>query len=157
MVFQPRLIRGELAPPFPQHDVVMEKVFHISEIRESRTFSEAEILGLIEQIAFQEGFKLNQLRLKKKGLDENGNLVSLLVIIDKKVVQERGDTEIEYGYILAGKHGGNFSDESIIYRVYNGSDSEYSAGGIVATYKDGSWVITPHALAHKITGPIKEE
>ena len=151
MAFQPRMIRGERAEPFPQADVVRETIFAISEITEKRIFTEAEILGLIEQIASEEGYKLKDLRVKQKGYDQNGNLVTLIVVVTPEKARSLGDGETEYGYVLKGRHGGNFSDTSVLYRTYNISDTDYCAGGIVGEYINDAWVIPPHAMSHKVT------
>ncbi|MFA6272275.1 MAG: hypothetical protein WC693_04185 [Patescibacteria group bacterium] len=150
-MFKPEIIKGGQDKPLAQSADFITRTIEKSEIKEGKVFSQGEILGIIEQIAKQEGIKQGQLEISEETYDSKGNIIVLSVKAIEGKARGQGWTSIEYTFMIKGDHdtvGGSL--ESGICRMYNLETGD-PEGGEVATYRDGAWILSPGEIAPKVS------
>ncbi|MDP1688546.1 MAG: hypothetical protein Q8L47_00210 [bacterium] len=91
-----RLISGGKDKPLREVNGLASTTIEKSRIDESEVFSMGEVVGLIEQIAKQEGFKRDDLEITQEAYNTNNQLIVLRVMVNLKKSIAVGWGSIEY-------------------------------------------------------------
>lgn len=151
-MFKPKIIEGGQSAPLPESKKFKKVIIENSVIKEQKIFEKTEIMGLIENIAKEEGFTADQLAITEEFYDKDNNLIGLIAVVKSSRAKGEGWGSIYYDYMIKGsygKHGGSI--ETSICRIYGTVDNPDVAdqGGIVAKYKNGGWVLTPGVISDR--------
>lgn len=150
-MFKPEIIKGGKDITLPQAKDYKKETAKDSEIREERVFPKQEIIGIIEQITKEEGFKPGQLEVTDEIYDSQGNLIIMSIRVVKGRAMGQGWQNIDYDYMIKGNHGNEgFTDVTCVNRIYNFKDSQTSQAGLVAWYKNGKWELRPGEIAPRV-------
>lgn len=152
-----RLISGGKDKPLRGAEGLEPIVILESKIKENEIFSKGEVIGLIEQIAKAEGFKIDSLEVTREALNNENQLLVLDVSVKSKQLASSGWSSIKYVYMIKGEHGKGSTTTSVVVRVYNAKNGDTSQGGIVAEYLEGEWKITPGEISPKLELVTRDE
>jgi hypothetical protein len=115
------------------------EVVKVSETKETRAFSEQEILKVALEACELRKLNVEKLKISRIVRNEKGEIVALYT----RMPNEKNDGgSIEITFILQGKHGGNNSANTNISQWDFDKDGMPDRGGeIFAEFVDGKWVL----------------